>query len=146
MKKERVQFSWHDMRLKSWVYQAGAFHVLKNITLTVKEGEKLVISGSSGSGKSTLIRCINGSESHQIGNIIVDGAVLNNNVKHLESIRRNVGMLFQHFNLFPHLSVLDNLMLGSVQVLKKNKKDAHDIAMKYFERVQIADQAHKFPG
>ncbi|NOL50760.1 amino acid ABC transporter ATP-binding protein [Pelistega suis] len=124
----------------------GDFHVLKNVNLSVKEGEKLVISGPSGSGKSTLIRCINGLESHQTGDIIVDGTVLNNNVKHLESIRQKVGMVFQHFNLFPHLSVLENLMLGPVWVLKKSKKDAHDIAMKYLERVQIADQAHKFPG
>lgn len=124
----------------------GDFHVLKNINLSVKEGEKLVISGPSGSGKSTLIRCINGLESHQTGDIIVDGTVLNHNVKHLESIRRNVGMVFQHFNLFPHLSVLENLMLGPVWVLKKSKKEAQAIAMKYLERVQIANQAHKFPG
>lgn len=124
----------------------GDFHVLKNVNLTIKEGEKIVISGPSGSGKSTLIRCINGLEMHQRGEIIVDGTVLNHNVKHLEEIRRNVGMVFQHFNLFPHLSVLENLMLGPVWVLKKNKQEAHDTAMKYLQRVQIADQAHKFPG
>lgn len=124
----------------------GDFHVLKNVNLTVQEGERIVISGPSGSGKSTLIRCINGLEAYQSGEIIVGGTALDNNVKHLEEIRRNVGMVFQHFNLFPHLSVLENLMLGPVWVLKKSKQEAHHIAMKYLERVQIADQAHKYPG
>lgn len=124
----------------------GDFHVLKDVNLNVHEGERIVISGPSGSGKSTLIRCINGLEAHQTGDIIVDGVALNHNVKHLEAIRRQVGMVFQHFNLFPHLSVLENLTLGPVWVLKKSKKEAHDIAMHYLERVKIADQAHKYPG
>lgn len=124
----------------------GDFHVLKDVNLSVKEGERIVISGPSGSGKSTLIRCINGLEQHQAGDIIVDGTVLNHNIKHLEQIRREVGMVFQHFNLFPHLSVLENLTLGPVWVLKKSKQQARDLAMHYLERVKIADQAHKFPG
>lgn len=124
----------------------GDFHVLRDVNLSVKEGERIVISGPSGSGKSTLIRCINGLEQHQKGKIIVDGTVLDHNIKHLEQIRREVGMVFQHFNLFPHLSVLENLTLGPVWVLKKSKQQACDLAMHYLERVKIADQAHKFPG
>ncbi|NOL49310.1 amino acid ABC transporter ATP-binding protein [Pelistega europaea] len=124
----------------------GDFHVLKDVNLQVSEGERIVISGPSGSGKSTLIRCINGLEAHQAGEIIVDGVALDHNVKHLEAIRRQVGMVFQHFNLFPHLSVLENLTLGPIWVLKKSKKEAHDIAMHYLERVKIADQAYKYPG
>lgn len=124
----------------------GDFHVLKDVNLQVSEGERIVISGPSGSGKSTLIRCINGLEAHQAGEIIVDGVALDHNVKHLEAIRRQVGMVFQHFNLFPHLSVLENLTLGPIWVLKKSKKEAHDIAMHYLERVRIADQANKYPG
>lgn len=124
----------------------GDFHVLRDVNLSVKEGERIVISGPSGSGKSTLIRCINGLEQHQKGEIIVDGTVLDHNIKHLEQIRREVGMVFQHFNLFPHLSVLENLTLGPVWVLKKSKQQARDLAMHYLERVKIADQAHKFPG
>lgn len=124
----------------------GDFHVLRDVNLSVKEGERIVISGPSGSGKSTLIRCINGLEQHQKGEIIVDGTVLDHNIRHLEQIRREVGMVFQHFNLFPHLSVLENLTLGPVWVLKKSKQQARDLAMHYLERVKIADQAHKFPG
>ncbi|WP_439238519.1 amino acid ABC transporter ATP-binding protein [Lonepinella sp. BR2919] len=124
----------------------GDFHVLKNVNLTVTEGEKIVIAGPSGSGKSTLIRCINGLEHHQSGELIVNGVLLNNNLKHLEEIRRNVGMVFQHFNLFPHLTVLENLTLGQIWVLKKRKQDAIDLALKYLERVKIADQAYKYPG
>ncbi|WP_386693351.1 MULTISPECIES: amino acid ABC transporter ATP-binding protein [unclassified Lonepinella] len=124
----------------------GDFHVLKNVNLTVTEGEKIVIAGPSGSGKSTLIRCINGLEHHQSGELIVNGVLLNNNLKHLEEIRRNVGMVFQHFNLFPHLTVLENLTLGQIWVLKKSKQEAIDVALKYLERVKIADQAYKYPG
>ncbi|WP_439327513.1 amino acid ABC transporter ATP-binding protein [Lonepinella sp. BR2357] len=124
----------------------GDFHVLKNINLSVNEGEKIVIAGPSGSGKSTMIRCINGLEHHQSGELTVNGVVLDNNVKHLERIRREVGMVFQHFNLFPHLTVLENLTLGQVWVLKKNKQVAIDTALGYLERVKIADQANKYPG
>ncbi|WP_174407401.1 amino acid ABC transporter ATP-binding protein [Basilea psittacipulmonis] len=123
----------------------GKFHALKDINLEVSQGEKIIICGPSGSGKSTLIRCINHLETHQEGEIIVDGIPLDNNLKHIENIRKDVGMVFQHFNLFPHLSVLDNLTLGPIWVLKKNKAEAQAIAMKYLERVKIADQAHKFP-
>lgn len=124
----------------------GDFHVLKDINLTVQPGERIVISGPSGSGKSTLIRCINRLEEHQSGQIIVDGVELTNNLKHIDEVRRNVGMVFQHFNLFPHLSVLENLTLGQIWVLKKSQAEAHATAMQYLERVQIQEQAHKFPG
>ena len=124
----------------------GDFHVLKDINLAVQPGERIVISGPSGSGKSTLIRCINRLEEHQAGQIIVDGVELTNNLKHIDEVRRNVGMVFQHFNLFPHLTVLENLTLGPLWVLKKSQAEAHAIAMQYLERVRIQEQAHKFPG
>ncbi len=139
MSKVMVQLS----NVNKWY---GDFHVLKNINLSVNEGEKIVIAGPSGSGKSTMIRCINGLEHHQSGELTVNGVVLDNNVKHLERIRREVGMVFQHFNLFPHLTVLENLTLGQVWVLKKNKQVAIDTALGYLERVKIADQANKYPG
>ncbi len=139
MSKVMVQLS----NVNKWY---GDFHVLKAVNLTVNEGEKIVIAGPSGSGKSTLIRCINGLEHHQSGELIVNGVLLNNNLKHLEEIRRNVGMVFQHFNLFPHLTVLENLTLGQIWVLKKSKQEAIDVALKYLERVKIADQAYKYPG
>ena len=123
----------------------GDFHVLKDINLAVQPGERIVISGPSGSGKSTLIRCINRLEEHQAGQIIVDGVELTNNLKHIDEVRRNVGMVFQHFNLFPHLTVLENLTLGPIWVLKKSQAEAHAIAMQYLERVRIQEQAHKFP-
>ena len=124
----------------------GDFHVLKDINLAVQPGERIVISGPSGSGKSTPIRCINRLEEHQAGQIIVDGVELTNNLKHIDEVRRNVGMVFQHFNLFPHLTVLENLTLGPIWVLKKSQAEAHAIAMQYLERVRIQEQAHKFPG
>jgi general L-amino acid transport system ATP-binding protein len=124
----------------------GKFHVLRNINLEVAIKERIVICGPSGSGKSTLIRCLNRLEEHQQGNIIVDGTELTNDVKHVEAIRREVGMVFQHFNLFPHLTVLENLTLGPIWVLKKPKADAEKEAMKYLERVRIPEQANKFPG
>ncbi len=124
----------------------GQFHVLKNINLTVKRGERIVICGPSGSGKSTLIRCINRLEEHQQGQVIVDGTELTSDLKHIEATRREVGMLFQHFNLFPHLSVLENCTLAPIWVRKMSKADAIDIAMKYLERVKIPEQALKFPG
>ena len=124
----------------------GDFHVLKDINLTVKQGERIVICGPSGSGKSTMIRCINRLEEFQQGSLIVDGIEMIDDVKNIETIRREVGMVFQHFNLFPHLSILDNLTLGPIWVQKKPKDEAEAIAMKYLERVKIPDQAHKFPG
>jgi general L-amino acid transport system ATP-binding protein len=122
------------------------FHVLKNINLNVKKGERIVICGPSGSGKSTTIRCINRLEEHQQGNIIVDGIELSNDVKNIETIRREVGMVFQHFNLFPHLTILENCTLAPIWVRKMPKKDAEAIAMSFLERVKIPDQANKYPG
>ena len=124
----------------------GDFQVLKNISLDVEANKKIVVCGPSGSGKSTLIRCINRLEEHQEGTIIVDGNELSENTKDIENIRANVGMVFQQFNLFPHLSILDNCTLAPIWVKKLSKKKAEEIAMKNLERVQIADQANKFPG
>ena len=124
----------------------GQFHVLKDISLTVNKGERIVICGPSGSGKSTMIRCINRLEEHQQGQIIVEGTELTGDLKHVEAIRREVGMVFQHFNLFPHLTVLDNLTLAPVWVKKTPRDEAEDLAMKLLERVKIPEQAKKFPG
>jgi len=124
----------------------GEFHVLRNINLNVKKGERIVVCGPSGSGKSTMIRCINRLEEHQKGHIIVDGTELTNDLKNIDAIRREVGMVFQHFNLFPHLTVLENLTLGPIWVLKKPKAEAEEIAMKYLTRVRIPEQASKYPG
>ena len=124
----------------------GDFHVLKNIDLTVAQGERIVICGPSGSGKSTLIRCINRLEEHQRGRILVDGMELTNNLKKIEKIREEVGMVFQHFNLFPHLTILENLTLGPIWVRKVPKKEAEETAMYYLEKVRIAEQALKYPG
>ncbi|WP_343563149.1 amino acid ABC transporter ATP-binding protein [Kiloniella sp. b19] len=124
----------------------GQFHVLKDINLTVKRGERIVICGPSGSGKSTMIRCINRLEEHQQGKILVDDIELTDNLKNIEAIRREVGMCFQHFNLFPHLTVLENCTLAPIWVRKMPKKEAEEIAMHYLERVKIPDQANKFPG
>ena len=122
------------------------FQALKDVSLEVNEREKIVICGPSGSGKSTLIRCINRLEEHQEGTIIVDGNEISEDTKNIENIRAEVGMVFQQFNLFPHLSILDNCTLAPIWVQKFPKKKAEEIAMKNLERVQIADQAHKFPG
>jgi general L-amino acid transport system ATP-binding protein len=122
------------------------FHVLKGINLTVKKQERIVICGPSGSGKSTLIRCINRLEEHQRGSIIVDGMELTNDLKNIEKIRAEVGMVFQHFNLFPHLTIVENLTLGPIWVRKTPKKKAEETAMYYLEKVQIAEQALKYPG
>mgnify|MGYP001330354808 FL=1 len=122
------------------------FQALKDINLEVNQQEKIVICGPSGSGKSTLIRCINRLEEHQDGQIIVDGTEISENTKDLEKIRAEVGMVFQQFNLFPHLSILDNCTLAPIWVKKMPKKDAEALAMKNLERVQIADQAKKYPG
>ncbi|MDP4908319.1 MAG: amino acid ABC transporter ATP-binding protein [Burkholderiaceae bacterium] len=124
----------------------GKFHVLRNINLEVAPGERIVVCGPSGSGKSTLIRCINRLEEHQKGQIIVDGTEITNDLRHVEAIRREVGMVFQHFNLFPHLTVLENLTIGPIWVLKTPKAEAEARAMKYLERVRISEQALKFPG
>jgi len=124
----------------------GEFHVLKDINLTVKAQERIVVCGPSGSGKSTLIRCINRLEEHQKGQIIVDGIELTNDLKNIDLIRREVGIVFQHFNLFPHLTVLENLTLGPIWVRNTPKKEAEELAMKYLERVKIPEQAAKFPG
>ena len=124
----------------------GDFQVLKNINLNVEKNKKIVVCGPSGSGKSTLIRCINRLEEHQQGSIIVDGNELTEDTKNIEQIRAEVGMVFQQFNLFPHLSILDNCTLAPIWVKKMPKKDAEDLAMKHLEKVQIADQAYKFPG
>ncbi len=124
----------------------GEFQVLKNIHLDVEKNKKIVVCGPSGSGKSTLIRCINRLEEHQEGQIIVDGNELNENTKNIEQIRAEVGMVFQQFNLFPHLSILDNCTLAPIWVKKLPKKEAEELAMKQLEKVQIADQAFKFPG
>ncbi len=124
----------------------GDFHVLQGINLTVHKQERIVICGPSGSGKSTLIRCINRLEEHQRGRIVVDGIELTNNIKNIEKVRTEVGMVFQHFNLFPHLSIIENLTLGPIWVRKVPKKEAEEIAMYYLEKVHIAEQAKKYPG
>ena len=124
----------------------GSFHVLQDINLSVGSGEKIVICGPSGSGKSTLIRCINRLEEHQEGSINVDGIELTSNIKNIAEIRSDVGMVFQSFNLFPHLSVLENCTLGPVWVRKMPRSDAEELAMELLERVKIPEQAQKFPG
>jgi ABC-type polar amino acid transport system, ATPase component len=124
----------------------GEFHVLKNIDLTVYKGERIVICGPSGSGKSTLIRCINALEEHQKGRIVVDGTELTSDLKKVDEIRREVGMVFQHFNLFPHLTILENCTLAPIWVRKIPKKEAEETAMHFLERVKIPEQAHKYPG
>jgi general L-amino acid transport system ATP-binding protein len=124
----------------------GSFQVLKNINLTVAKGEKIVVCGPSGSGKSTLIRCINRLETHQAGRIVVDGVELTNDLRNIHKVRADVGMVFQSFNLFPHLNVLDNLCLGPMWVKKMPRAEAEEVARKYLERVRISEQAYKFPG
>ena len=124
----------------------GEFHVLNDVNLNVSKGEIIVICGPSGSGKSTLIRCINRLEQHQRGSINVDGIELTDNLKNIEKVRTEVSMVFQHFNLFPHLTILENLTLGPIWVRKMPKKEAEEIAMLYLKKVQIAEQAKKYPG
>ena len=124
----------------------GDFHVLSDINLEVQLGERIVICGPSGSGKSTLIRCINRLEEHQRGQIIVNGVELTNDIKNIEKVRAEVGMVFQHFNLFPHLTIIENLTLGPIWVRKTPKKEAEETAMMYLEKVHIAEQALKYPG
>jgi general L-amino acid transport system ATP-binding protein len=124
----------------------GTFHVLRDIDLTVYQGERIVIAGPSGSGKSTLIRCINALEEHQKGKITVDGTLLSSDLKNIDKIRSEVGMCFQHFNLFPHLSILENCTLAPIWVRKTPKKEAEEIAMHFLTKVKIPDQADKYPG
>ena len=133
-----------DIRgLNKWY---GQFHVLRDIDLQVNKGERIVICGPSGSGKSTLIRCINCLEEHQQGSIVVDGTRLTNDLDNIETIRREVGMVFQQFNLFPHLTILENCTLAPIWVRKQSKKMAESVAMEFLARVKIPDQAHKYPG
>ncbi|RBO52991.1 amino acid ABC transporter ATP-binding protein [Rhodovulum sp. BSW8] len=124
----------------------GAFHVLRDINLTINKGERIVVCGPSGSGKSTLIRCINRLEEHQSGKIIVDGIELTNDLKHIDQVRSEVGMVFQHFNLFPHLTILENCTLAPIWVRKVPRKEAVETAMYYLEKVKIPEQANKYPG
>ncbi|OBY08361.1 ABC transporter ATP-binding protein [Rhizobium leguminosarum bv. trifolii] len=124
----------------------GDFHVLRDINLKVMRGERIVIAGPSGSGKSTMIRCINRLEEHQKGRIIVDGTELTNDLKKIDEVRREVGMVFQHFNLFPHLTILENCTLAPIWVRKMPKKQAEEVAMHFLKRVKIPEQANKYPG
>ncbi|MFP7570069.1 amino acid ABC transporter ATP-binding protein [Marivita sp. S2033] len=124
----------------------GSFHVLRDIDLTVFRGERIVIAGPSGSGKSTLIRCINALEEHQQGSITVDGTLLSSDVKNIDKIRSEVGMVFQHFNLFPHLTILENCTLAPIWVRKIPKREAEETAMHFLEKVKIPEQADKYPG
>ncbi|HUZ74785.1 MAG TPA: amino acid ABC transporter ATP-binding protein [Stellaceae bacterium] len=124
----------------------GAYHALNDISLTVGRGERVVVCGPSGSGKSTMIRCINRLETHEAGEIVVDGNALTGDLKQVEAIRREVGMVFQHFNLFPHLTVLDNLTLAPIWVRRMRRKEAEELAMHFLERVHIPEQAAKYPG
>jgi len=131
------------VKMNKWY---GAFHVLRDIDLTVYRGERIVIAGPSGSGKSTLIRCINALEEHQKGKIEVDGTVLSNDIKNIDRIRSEVGMVFQHFNLFPHLTILENCTLAPIWVRKTPKREAEEIAMHFLTKVKIPEQADKYPG
>ncbi|XXB05426.1 amino acid ABC transporter ATP-binding protein (plasmid) [Rhizobium binae] len=124
----------------------GSFQVLQNISLNVRVGERIVIAGPSGSGKSTMIRCVNWLEQHQSGRIVVDGIELTSNHKNVDAVRKEVGMVFQHFNLFPHLTILENCTLALIWVKKQSKKEADEVAFEFLEKVRIADQAHKYPG
>lgn len=133
----------HIQSLHKWY---GQLHVLNDINMDVARGERVVICGPSGSGKSTLIRCINRLEEHQRGRLVVDGVELTNDLKNIDTVRREVGMVFQHFNLFPHLTVLENCTLAPMWVRGRPRRDAEDVAMQYLERVRIPEQAGKYPG
>jgi len=153
MSEESSQAQTNDVSQNEYIIEIrnmhkwfGDFHVLRDVNLNVHKKERIVVCGPSGSGKSTLIRCINRLEEHQRGHIVVDGTELTNNVKNIEKIRAEVGMVFQHFNLFPHLSILENLTLGPIWVRKVPKKEAEETAMYYLEKVHIAEQANKYPG
>ncbi len=143
MQTTRNEVAVDVMHLHKWF---GTFHVLRDVNLTVARGERIVICGPSGSGKSTLLRCVNRLEDWQQGRVIVDGVELTNDLKTIDEVRREVGMVFQHFNLFPHLTILENCTLAPIWVRKFPKKKAVDLAMHYLERVQIPEQANKYPG
>ena len=144
--ESKIQAGEPIIRIQSLNKWYGQYHVLKDIDLEVAKGERIVICGPSGSGKSTLIRCINRLESHQEGSIVVDGIELTEDTKHINDVRREVGMVFQHFNLFPHLTVLENCTLAPIWVRKTSKREAEEIAMRFLERVKIPEQALKYPG
>ena len=144
--ESKIQAGEPIIRIQSLNKWYGQFHVLKDIDLEVAKGERIVICGPSGSGKSTLIRCINRLESHQEGSIVVDGIELTEDTKHINDVRREVGMVFQHFNLFPHMTVLENCTLAPIWVRKTSKREAEEIAMRFLERVKIPEQALKYPG
>ena len=131
------------VKMNKWY---GDFHVLRDINLRVMGGERIVICGPSGSGKSTMIGCVNRLEEHQSGRVVVDGVELTNDLKKIDEVRREVGMVFQHFNLFPHLTVIENCTLAPIWVRKMPKKEAEEIALHYLKRVKIPEQAHKYPG
>ena len=137
--------NWPIVSIKNVSKFFGEFQALKDVSLDVQLGERIVVCGPSGSGKSTLIRCINRLEKHEAGSILVDNVDLNDSRKGIDSIRTNIGMVFQQFHLFPHLTVLENLMLGPIRGRKLSKEDAKDIAIRYLERVHIPEQANKFP-
>ncbi|TYC50403.1 amino acid ABC transporter ATP-binding protein [Rhodobacterales bacterium] len=143
MKISETEVAVEIKNMNKWY---GEFHVLRDINLKVMRGERIVICGPSGSGKSTMIRCINRLEEHQAGQIIVDGNELTNDLKKIDEIRREVGMCFQHFNLFPHLTILENCTLAPIWVRKMPKRQAEEVAMHYLERVKIPEQASKYPG
>jgi general L-amino acid transport system ATP-binding protein len=134
------------IRLEALNKWFGEFHVLRDISLNVRRGERIVICGPSGSGKSTLIRCLNSLETHQSGKVTVDGITLDGTIRNTDAVRRDIGMVFQHFNLFPHLSVLDNCTLAPIWARKRPRAEAEATAMRFLERVKIADQARKYPG
>lgn len=140
---ETSQMAVELVNVNKWY---GDFHVLRDINLRVKRGERLVICGPSGSGKSTMIRCINRLEEHQKGRIVVDGIELTNDLKRIDEVRREVGMCFQHFNLFPHLTILENCTLAPMWVRKMPKKEAEEVAMHFLTKVKIPNQANKYPG
>ena len=146
VEKTKTNGSEIMITIKSMHKWVGDFHVLKDINLEVKRGAKIVICGPSGSGKSTLIRCINRLEEHQQGSIVVDGTELTSDLKNIEIVRSEVGMVFQHFNLFPHLTALENCALAPIWVRKTPKAEAEESAMEYLKRVKIPEQAHKYPG
>ncbi|NTZ92864.1 amino acid ABC transporter ATP-binding protein [Agrobacterium tumefaciens] len=146
LQDDRIGFAGIAVEITSMNKWYGDFHVLRDIDLTVRRGERIVICGPSGSGKSTMIRCINRLEEHQSGKIAVDGIELSSDLKKIEEVRREVGMVFQHFNLFPHLTILQNCILAPIWVRKLPEKEARELAMHFLEKVRIPDQAHKYPG
>ena len=141
----QTTITWPIVSIRKVSKFFGEFQALKEVSLDVELGERIVVCGPSGSGKSTLIRCINRLEKHEAGSILVDNVDLNDSIKGVDSIRTNIGMVFQQFHLFPHLTVLENLMLGPIRGRKLSKEDARNIATRYLERVHIPEQANKFP-